>query len=67
MLEDCRDQEPVSKTKIVHFYSANPFNTRDQVMRMVYKPSKKEKKSCTLAAFEKIYHTFPECPTPSPL
>ena len=28
--------------------------------------SKKEKKSCTLAAFEKKYHTFPECPIPFP-
>ena len=39
MLEDCRDQEPVTKTKMVHFYSAAPFNTKDQVMRMVYKPT----------------------------
>ena len=38
-LEDCRDQEPVSKTKMVHFYFPNPFNIRDQVMRMIYEPT----------------------------
>ena len=86
MLEDCRDQEPVSKTKMVRFYFANPFSTRDQAMRLVYEPTaqgmhhwkcevvggggggvkKNNNKYCTLAAFEKKYHTFPECPASSP-
>ena len=39
MLEDGSDQQPVTKTKMVHFYFANPFNTRDQGMRMVYEPT----------------------------
>ena len=87
MLEDGSDQQPVTKTKMVHFYFANPFNTRDQGMRMVYEPtaegmhhwkcgvgevggggeSKKEKNLALWLLLKKKYHTFPECPTPSPL